>query len=72
MSDISADKPGSEMVLVWSWPLLLWTGWLTQWIGLLAPAPATGTCHPHHHHDTPGELEVPEPIESEGECSLFA
>ncbi len=71
MKDKSADKPGSEIALAWNWPLLLWTGWLTQWMNLIAPTHPACVTHPHHD-DTQGELEVPEPIESEGEHALFA
>lgn len=60
-------------------PFLLWSAWMEQWLSLIAsarptpaaPKPTTGpaSANAPAAHDT---LEVPEPIEAEGEHALFA
>ena len=63
--------PGATIVELWSLPMTIWTGWLTQWLSLLTPA-ASACAHTPVPDDDPDELHVPDPIEDDGEHALFA
>jgi hypothetical protein len=51
-------------------PLILFTAWWNQIVQ--ACWPCSPPCHHAAHHEEHDQLVVPEPIEAEGEQSLFA